>query len=62
MKYVLRGIITAVGVTLEGGSPKYVRIMPTTRMTKHPRNSWTQICLILSSKRGYFVEVYVESW
>jgi hypothetical protein len=41
MKYVLKGIITVVEVTLEGGGPKHVRIMPTTRMQKYPMNSWT---------------------
>jgi hypothetical protein len=41
MKYVLKGIITVVGVTLEGGDPKYVRIMLTTTIKKDPMNSWT---------------------
>jgi hypothetical protein len=56
MKYFMKGIITAVEVTLEGSIPKYVRIMPTTTMIKTSMNSWTQNCLILSSKRRYFVE------
>jgi hypothetical protein len=57
MKYILKGIITAIKVILEGGSPGYVRIMPTTRMIKYPMNSWTERCLVLQAAVHLFMKV-----
>jgi hypothetical protein len=56
MKYVLRGMITAVKVTLEGSSPKSARIMLYTWIKKSTMNSWTESCLFLQAKGASFYE------